>query len=286
LAQSRRHAAQAKAEKLVKLAIISEIHANLEALDATLDDIASQAVDRIVCLGDIVGYNTRPRECIALLRTAGALCVAGNHDRAVAGQISTETFSATAARAVDWTRKRLRDDDIAFLADLPLKANVDNKLLAVHGALHPDAGCETVRLDTDARRALSMAALIAHPSGARICAFGHTHELAIYEFRSGKTVSVPEEEMQLRRDSYYLINPGAVGEPRGVERRATYMLLDLSQRTLAVRRVDYDVRVPLLATRKAGLAPRGRFLPAPLRSAIGKGLAAVRARRPGKRAAH
>ena len=263
----------------MRLALISDIHANLEALDETLADIASQSVERIVCLGDIVGYNTKPRECIALLRAAGALCVAGNHDRAVSGQITTETFSATAARGVDWTRKHLRADDIAFLASLPLKANIDGKLLAVHGALHPDVGCETVRLDTEARRALSMAALIAHPSGARICAFGHTHELAIYEFRSGKTVALPDEEMQLRRDSYYLINPGAVGAPRGADRRATYMLLDLVQRTLSVQRVEYDIKVPLAATRKAGLAPRGAFLPRPLRSAIGKGLAAVRARR-------
>lgn len=269
----------------MKLAIISEVHANVEALEATLADIAQEAVDRIVCLGDIVGYNTEPQECIALLRAAGALCVAGNHDRAVAGQITTETFSVTAARAVAWTRERLHGDEIAFLAGLPLKANIDNKLLAVHGALHPDAGCETVRLDSDARRALSMAALIAHPSGARICAFGHTHELAIYEFRSGKTVLLPEDEIKLRRDTYYLINPGAVGEPRGADRRATYMLLDLRERTLYVRRVAYDVWAPLAATRKAGLGPRAAFLRGPLRSAIGKGLAAIRARKNLKRAA-
>ena len=269
----------------MKLAVISEVHANVEALAATLDDIALHAADRIVCLGDIVGYNTRPRECIALLRAAEAWCVAGNHDRAVSGQITTETFSATAARAVAWTRKRLRDDDIAFLAGLPLKANVENKLLAVHGALHLDAGCETARLDNDARLALSMAALISHPSGARICAFGHTHELAIYERRRGKTVLLSDDEVELRRDSYYLINPGAVGAPRGADQRASYMLLDLAQRALSVRRVDYDVRIPLAATRRAGLAPRAAFLPGPLRSAIGKGLAAMRARRNTKHAA-
>src|SRR6202034_2819016 len=122
-------------------------------------------------------------------------------------------------------------------------------------------------------------------SGARICAFGHTHELAIYEYRGGKTVALPDEAIQLRRDSYYLINPGAVGAPRGPDRRATYMLLDLVQRTLSVQRVDYDIKVPLAATRKAGLAPRGAFLRRPRGSAIGKGLAAVRARRSLKRAA-
>ena len=139
----------------MKLALIAEVHANAEALAATLDDIAAHAADRVVCLGDIVGYNTKPRECIALLRAAGALCVAGHHDRAIAGQITTGTLGATAAQAVEGMRKRLREDDIAFLAGLPVKAVVENKLIAVHGALHLDAGSETVRLDTDARRARS-----------------------------------------------------------------------------------------------------------------------------------
>jgi predicted phosphodiesterase len=260
----------------VRLALISEVHANLEALQATLDDIAPQSVDRIVCLGDIVGYNTNPHECIARLRDIGALCIAGNHDRAVCGQITTETFSRTAARAVAWTRERLTSDDLEFLAGLPLKVNIDGKLIAVHGALHPETGCEIVRLDNDEGRALSFEALIAHPSGARICAFGHTHELAIYEFRDGQTVLRREEDVRLRNDAYYLINPGAVGAPRSADKRASYMIVDLSRRTVHVRRVAYDASVPFAATRKAGLGPRFGFLPAPVRAALKSGWRAVR----------
>lgn len=266
----------------MKLALISEVHANLEALRSTLDDIALQSPDHIVCLGDIVGYNTHPHECIRLLREAGALCVAGNHDRAVCGQITTETFSNTATRAVAWTRKHLTSDDFTFLAGLPLKAVVEAGLIAVHGALHPDIGCETVRLDNDERRALSFAALVAHPSGARICAFGHTHEIAIYELRNGRTVLRPEQEVRLRDDAYYLINPGTVGAPRGTDRRATYMMLDLARRTLTIHRVAYDESVPFAATRKAGLAPRLWFLPTPLRAALVSGWHAVRLGNPGR----
>src|SRR5262249_46986422 len=91
----------------MKLAIISDVHANLEALTAVLADIETRSVDRIVCLGDIVGYNADPDECLALLRRHAVLCVAGNHDRAVAGQLGTEGFPHTAARAVRWTRHRL-----------------------------------------------------------------------------------------------------------------------------------------------------------------------------------
>lgn len=260
----------------MKLALISEVHANLEALQAILADIALQSADRIVCLGDIVGYNTRPHECIALLRDARALCVAGNHDRAVCGQITTETFSNTAAHAVAWTRARMFGDDVAFLASLPLKAVIGGEVVAVHGALHPDSGCESVRLDNDERRALSFAALIAHPSGARICAFGHTHEIAIYELRDGRISLRAEQDVQLRNDAYYLVNPGTVGAPRGADRRASYMMLDLAGRTVSVRYVTYDASVPFAATRKAGLAPRLWFLPTPLRAGLVGGWQAVR----------
>ena len=248
---------RAQLDRLVKLALISDIHANLQALQATLDDIAAQSVDRIVCLGDIVGYNANPGECIALVRRANCLCVAGNHDRAVSRQITTETFSNTAARAAAWTRERLSKDELAFLAGLPLKAEIAGELIAVHGALHPETGCEIVRLDNDESRGFSFEALMTHPSGARICAFGHTHRAAVHEFRRGRIAARPEDEVRLRDDAYYLINPGAVGEPRGADRRASYMVVDLarprrdrSSRSLRCRR-----NLPRHAPSRVGAAP-------------------------------
>lgn len=240
----------------MRLALISDIHANLEALQATLADVAAQRVDRIVCLGDIVGYNTRPAECLALIRDSNALCVAGNHDLAVCGRIATDDFSARAARAVVWTREKLTDGDLAFLRDLPVKATIDNRIVAVHGALHPDSGCESVRLDTDERRMLSFAALRSHPSGARICVFGHTHRAGVFELCDGKVTARAEPETKLRDDAHYLINPGTVGEPRSHDRRASYMVLDLAGKNVTLRHVDYDASLPFIATREAGLAPR------------------------------
>jgi predicted phosphodiesterase len=260
----------------VKLALISDVHANLEALQATLADIALRQVGRIVCLGDIVGYNTSPAECIALIRRLDALCVAGNHDLAVCGRITTKDFSNTAARAVAWTQRRLGQDDMSFLAGLPLKANIGGELIAVHGALHPQSECATVRLDNDERRLQSFQALIADPSGARICAFGHTHHAGVYELREGRVVARPEQKVRLQDDAYYLINPGTVGQPREGDCRASYMVVDLAQRTVTTHRVDYDASVSLSATREAGLAPAFSFVPAPLRGVVGKGLRALR----------
>lgn len=264
----------------MRIAIVSDIHANLEALQAVLAVIAEEGVDRLVCLGDIVGYNTDPAGCVALLREAGALCVAGNHDRAVTRQIGTDGFSARAIRAVSWTRRRLAPDVAAWLSALPLKATVENHLVAVHGALHPDTGCELVRLDSDEKRRLSVEALIAHPSGARVCAYGHTHRLCVHEYRDGAIrahdLSQGAGELALRPGSHYLVNPGTVGEPRTAERRATFLLLDTERQVLSVRRVAYDESVPFAKTRLAGIRPRRLAgLPGPWRAAIKTGLRRV-----------
>ncbi len=260
----------------MKIAILSDIHANLEALQAVLGAIAEEGVDRLVCLGDIVGYNTDPAVCVALLRHAGALCVAGNHDRAVTGQIGTDGFSARAIRAVSWTRRHLPADVTAWLSALPLKAAVEGHLVAVHGALHPDIGCELVRLDGDDKRRLSFEALIAHPSGARVCAYGHTHRLGVHEYRDGAIFAHDGDEVALRPGSYYLVNPGTIGEPRTAERRATFMLLDTERQTLSVRRVAYNDALAFAKTRRAGIKPRRLAgLPAPLRAAIKAGLRKV-----------
>jgi predicted phosphodiesterase len=265
-------------DRAVRLALISDIHANLEALRATLGDIAGRGADRIVCLGDIVGYNAQPAECIALIRDVDALCVAGNHDLAVCGRMPTRHFPATAARAVAWTQRRLSWRDLQFLAALPLKAHVEGGLVAVHGALHPQTQCATVRLDTDEKLLRSFQALIADASGARIGAFGHTHHVGIYEFRprnGGGIRARREQTTMLRDDAYYLLNPGSVGQPRSKDTRASYMVVDLAERTVAVHRVAYDAEAAHAATRQAGLAPALSFVSGPLRGAIGGGLRAL-----------
>jgi predicted phosphodiesterase len=259
----------------VRLALISDIHANLEALQATLADIATREIDRIVCLGDIVGYNANPGECIALVRDVDALCVAGNHDLAVCGRMPTKYFPHTAARAIAWTHRQLSWDDVLFLSGLPLKARVQGGLVAVHGALHPQTGCATMRLDSDDKRLQSFQALVADPSGARICAFGHTHHVGIYEFRGGAASPRREQTIALRDDAYYLLNPGSVGQPRSKDTRASYMVVDLALRTVSVHRVAYDADAAFAATRQAGLAPALSFVSGPLRGAIGGGLRAL-----------
>jgi predicted phosphodiesterase len=259
----------------MRLAIISDIHANLEALRATLGQIDKDRIDRIVCLGDIVGYNANPLECVNEIRSCAALCVAGNHDRAVCGQITTEEFSPIAVRALAWTRSRLDTDALEFLSALPLTRCVESHLIAVHGALHPHVGQELVRLDNEERRQASFETLLRHPSTAPICAFGHTHRLGIYEYRNGTSHSQETDELVLRDDAVYLINPGSIGQPRTAERRATYLVLDTDRRAVSVRRINYDARTALAKARAAGLMPRSYPLPSCLRKGLKRGAQAI-----------
>ena len=250
------------------IALISDIHANMEALEAVLREIRRERIGTVVCLGDIVGYNADPAGCIRSLRDADVVCIAGNHDRAVTGQITTEGFNPLAARVVDWTRARLTPEELDWLAALPLKAVVQDRLVAVHGALHPDVGCELVRLNTDEKRLLSFQALAAHPSGARICAFGHTHRIGIFEMRDGTVTAHEDRTARLRDGSLYLVNPGTVGQPRTSDQRPSYLVLDADAGTISLRRVRYDASRALAKTRKAGLAPRFSRLPEPIRAPL------------------
>lgn len=259
----------------MRLALISDVHANLEALRATLADIRAIGAERIVCLGDIVGYNADPGACIAVLREAGVACVAGNHDRAVAGLRGTEGFSEGAARAVGWTRARLDADAVAFLAGLPDALALGEGVLAVHGAPLPAGGCDMTRLDAPAQRAAAVAVMAGRPDAPRLCAFGHTHRVAIHAWRDGVESALPAGgRAGLAASALHLLNPGSVGQPRDGARAASWMLLDMGRREVVVRWVPFDMAAALAKTRAAGLLPplgaRGR-----VRAVIGRGLRRV-----------
>jgi len=254
----------------MKLAVISDVHANVPALTAVLDAIALEQVDRIVCLGDVAGYHTELTACVHLLRAAGALCVAGNHDRAVIGALASDGFSPHARRAVAWTQDRLEDATRDFLAALPFQRSIDGVLVAVHGALHPEVSCEWVRLDDDPKRALSLDALAAHPSGARVCAFGHTHRPGVWTRCAGVIQRVEGDTVMLRPDAWYLVNPGSVGESRDDDPRASFLVYDCAARSVCFRRVMYD-RAPVLAATRAArlIAPqRLPWIPEPARTRL------------------
>jgi predicted phosphodiesterase len=237
----------------VKYAVISDLHANAEALSAVLACIERDGVDEILCLGDIVGYAASPNECVRLLRATGARSIAGNHDRAAAGVKDLVDFGERARRAIAWTRTHLTEDNLEFLRGLPSTLLTEERLFLVHGALHP-APNDDLHLSTPARVARSLAELATGRFGAKLCFFGHTHRPAVYSYRGGRAHPLQGPTHVLADDAHYLVNPGSVGESRDGDVRAAYALFDTRERRLELRRIEYDVSSAERRRRAHGLA--------------------------------
>lgn len=233
-------------------AVISDLHANLEALRAVLGAIDHGPADTIVCLGDIVGYNANPNECVELLRRSGARSIVGNHDRAAIGVKDASDFGTLGRRAIRWTRSVLTGESARFLASLPTELSVDGRFFAVHGALHPEPN-DDLHLSTEARVTKSLHALATGRFGSNVCFFGHTHRAVVWELRRGQVRCHTGSELELLPHAHYLINPGSVGQPRDGDQRAAYALYDAERRSVRFCRVTYDFEAAESRTRAMGL---------------------------------
>ena len=248
----------------MKYAVISDLHANIEALTSVFERIDRCSVDAIVCLGDIVGYHANPNECIALLETSGALCITGNHDRAALGQKDVLRFSARARKAIYWTRGVLSDRSRSFLGELPSSRRVPiefdtvhspcfDAFFCVHGALHPEPN-DDIHLTTHPRIEKSLEQLATGRFGARLCFFGHTHHAVVHaRDGSGRRTWGPIARALHEPDAYYLVNPGSVGEPRGRDGRAVFLIFDSATGRIDFHRVPYDARACMAKAEAAGL---------------------------------
>jgi predicted phosphodiesterase len=223
----------------MKYAIISDLHANMEALEAVLAD-AQPYADTIVCLGDIVGYNANPRECLQTVRDLCQVIVAGNHDMAASGLRLYEDFSDYARQAMDWTREQLTGEEQLYLRHLPNTVVFGKQWLAAHGSprdtdeylFHPQQFQE------------SFAYLQDHQPQIRACFIGHTHLPMIWQCTPGGVVThaeVTSPIVPLDPKLRYIINPGSVGQPRYGDPAASYIVLDEDAMSVEFRFVIYDV---------------------------------------------
>lgn len=229
----------------MRLAVLSDIHANLEALEAVHRAGQERGVERWVCLGDIVGYGADPQACLARVRQWMAFCVLGNHDQAVAGLGDLGYFNPWARRAVEWTAAQLRPEQRQYLASLPLSV-AEGEALFVHA--HPAAPGNWGYV-LSAREV--SAALEATP--ARLCFVGHSHQpLAC---AAGSSLLATEEVIALRPGERYLVNAGSVGQPRDGNWRACFLVWDQGDDTLEFVRSDYDLQKAQAKILAAGLPP-------------------------------
>lgn len=221
-----------------RTAVIADLHANLEALTAVIEQITAMDIDRIVCLGDVVGYNANPNECVDLLRNQKAICVAGNHDIAVAEGGNIDFFTNAARQAVVWTRRAITEETRRFLLALPREIQV-GPLFLFHGSVH-----DTDRYIMTRRDAVDNFRMLAGlGSRVRVGLFGHTHQAAALVGEAGTVADVSSPAiLGLLPENRYLINPGSVGQPRDGDPRAAFAILDQDAQRATFHRVAYDIR--------------------------------------------
>jgi predicted phosphodiesterase len=235
----------------MRIAVIADIHANLEALEAVMARIAELTVDDIVCLGDIVGYNANPNECIDIIRREKIVSVLGNHDVAASGREEPDGFNALAQSAVFWTRKHLTPENRLFLLNLPPEARVGDFIL-VHGSIH-DTNRYLLSRDAAADNFRMLAGL---PGDLKLGFFGHTHIGMTFIDFQGSISSDHSPELLLSSGMHYLINPGSVGQPRDGDPRASFLVYDSVDRTVRFFRVEYDIKQCQAKIVRAGLPPQ------------------------------
>ena len=236
----------------VRIAILSDIHSNMEALHAVLDDArAHGAVDEVWCLGDTVGYGPDPQACLATVRGMEHVVVAGNHDWATAGKVNLADFNPDAAAACLWTMAQLSPEQVDFLADLPLRVE-RGPFTLVHGSPRDPIWEYVVSMRT-------AQACFDHFTTPH-CLVGHSHIPFIC--RQDKEGRVENVELPLDTpfplgEERLIVNPGSVGQPRDDDPRASYIIYDGEQGSLEFHRVPYDFRA---AQRKMHLEGLPSFL--------------------------
>ncbi|MGB0991860.1 MAG: metallophosphoesterase family protein [Akkermansiaceae bacterium] len=228
----------------MKYAIVSDIHANLEALTSVLDDVSAHDVDRLICLGDVVGYNANPCECIDILRDTGCLVLRGNHDAyAVSGEIPA-VVNNRARLSLEWTREQLSSDHWQWLSNLPMHRRIGG-FEVVHASLHQPEDWNYV---TNAIEAI----LHFHFQQTGLCFFGHIHSQLYFTTEKRKTYK-DFGTLRLDREQQYLVNVGSVGQPRSDDKRAEYVIYDTRTNQIETRKVEYDIEQACDKIRRAGL---------------------------------
>ncbi len=220
----------------MRIAIISDIHANLEALEAALADIETQHIDEVLCLGDVVGYGVNPNECLDLVRRKCPIVLLGNHDAAAVGMLSTHHFNIHAKIAIEWTNEALTAEAKAYLQSLPLR-KVQHGHTFVHATPYePNMWYYITSLEE--------AAFNFQFFETPVCFIGHTHIPIMIVLDKEKELYVhqdPQLPMGEKPECRFLVNVGSVGQPRDRNPNGCYGIIDTESRMFEHRRIVYDV---------------------------------------------
>lgn len=228
----------------MRYAIFGDIHANLHALNAVLADAHAQLCTHYVCMGDVVGYNAYPGECISAIRDLECPVVKGNHDEQASMIDEQEGFNPLAEEAINWTRQQLSDEDKSWLRELRLQRQVRDFTI-VHATLDTPHKWGYIFNQLDAAASFSY-------QHTPVCFIGHTHTPKAY-VRDGSIRSMPLDILRIENGKKYLINVGSVGQPRDGDWRSAYCVYDTESREVELRRVEYDLAGAQAAILSVGL---------------------------------
>ncbi|MCL1909617.1 MAG: metallophosphatase family protein, partial [Kiritimatiellaeota bacterium] len=215
------------------IAIFADIHANIDALDAVMKDARAQGATDHVCIGDVVGYNAAPNECLDAVRKLCATTIRGNHDHYCSNDERLEDFHPLAANVVSWTRKQLGAERQAWLRALPLHA-FHQGITLVHSTLDMPERWGYVFEEIEAEAHFSY-------QNTQVCFNGHTHVPVYFEKRGAVIERKDAADIQIQLGRKYFINTGSVGQPRDSDPRASYCLYEVTKRLIRFRRVEYDI---------------------------------------------
>jgi len=231
----------------MKYAIIADIHANLEAFQVVLEDIKAQKCTHVACLGDVVGYNANPKECLDIVRGMNIPCVKGNHDEYCSTDEHLEGFNPHAAEAVNWTRQQLTTEDRQWLRELKYL-----RLVASFSIVH-------ATLDMPQRWGYVFDKLAAAASftyqNTGLCFFGHTH-VPVAFIRDSVVRGGTYSKFKVEPGRKYFVNVGSVGQPRDGCPKSKYVVYDMDEGSIELRKLDYDIAGAQKKILDAGLPPR------------------------------
>ncbi|MEM6822584.1 MAG: metallophosphoesterase family protein [Verrucomicrobiota bacterium] len=217
-----------------KYGIFSDIHSNLDAFATVLEDMLENNVTHPVCLGDIVGYNASPKECLKLVKALDCPTIMGNQDEMVAGVAQGENFNALAGEGISHSKKKVTAKYKEFLKSLPMQMRIEH-FTVVHSSLDDPHNWNYVNSDLEAESSFTY-------QHTRLCFVGHTHIPKVF-IRDKQVYEKPAtQRVKLERNCRYLINVGSVGQPRDRDWRASYVIYTPSQELVEFRRLEYDLK--------------------------------------------
>ena len=223
----------------MRLAIFSDVHANLEALGAVLEAYRKEEIDVYYCLGDTVGYGGSPNECADLVRELAKATILGNHDAAVSGRMDYSYYYEAARHALDAHASMISEANMAWLKGLPYQEKLDDcDVLLCHGSPVRLEEFEYIFAPEQARECLSIWDKLGH-----ITLIGHSHLCKVFALTQGSVEELPAMDFDLEADKKYIVSVGSVGQPRDFDNRASYTVFDAVKRRFEFKRIEYDIEL-------------------------------------------